>query len=267
MTPASLELATKTLAEQIALEGVEGVDPYRATKIELEMYCKDGSTIWTEMNMTFMRDPDGKPIGILGITRNISERKRMEEERERLHAELEVRAITDGLTGLYNHAHFFQRLAEELDRCKRHNHGFAVVMMDVDNFKLFNDSRGHQAGDEMLRLVADGIQSALRRSDIAFRYGGDEFAAILPHTDSAKAQVVVNRINRHITKSLKQMDDGATANLALSAGLACFPDDGSTADALVKAADAVLYSAKSAAHARSVSESRELAVATTSKSD
>jgi diguanylate cyclase (GGDEF)-like protein len=206
------------------------------------------------MSMVFMRDSDGRPIGILGVTRNISERKQMEEERERLHAELEVRAITDGLTGLYNHAHFFQRLAEELERSKRYNHGFAVVMMDVDNFKLFNDSYGHQAGDEMLRLIADGIRAGLRRSDLAFRYGGDEFAAILPHADFARAWAVVNRINRRIIKSLKPMGDGATANLALSAGVAHFPDDGSTADELVAIADAALYSAKWAVRSRSVTQ-------------
>jgi diguanylate cyclase (GGDEF)-like protein/PAS domain S-box-containing protein len=265
LTPASLEIARKILAEELAEDRSEQKDPFRSRPLEVEMNCRDGSTIWTEVKVTFLRDPDGHPVGILGVTRDISERKRAEEERERLHTELEVRAITDGLTGLYNHAHFYQRLAEELERSKRYNHGFAVVMMDVDNFKLFNDSYGHQAGDEMLRLIADGIRSGLRRSDLAFRYGGDEFAAILPHADSKKAQVVFNRINRRITKSLKQMDDGAIANLALSAGVAHFPDDGSTADDLVKAADAALYSTKWAAHARCVSESRELAAATTSK--
>jgi diguanylate cyclase (GGDEF)-like protein/PAS domain S-box-containing protein len=254
LTPASREVARKVLAEELAVERMEHKDLYRPRRLEFEVYCKDGSTIWTEMNMTFMRDPDDRPIGILGVTRNITERKRAEEERERLHAELEVRAITDSLTDLYNHAHFYQRLAEELERSKRYNHGFAVLMMDVDNFKHYNDSHGHQMGDEMLRLVADSIRSGLRRSDIAFRYGGDEFGAILPHTDSARARAVVERINRRITKSLKQMDDGATARLGLSAGVACFPDDGSTADELVRIADTALYSAKWAARARDVME-------------
>jgi diguanylate cyclase (GGDEF)-like protein/PAS domain S-box-containing protein len=244
MTPASVEVARKSLAEQLAIERMGHPDPNRATRLELEMYCKDGSTIWTEMNMTWLRDADGKPVGILGTTRDISERKQMEEERARLLAELEVRAITDSLTGLYNHAHFYQRLAEELERSKRYSHRFALVMLDVDAFKQYNDSRGHQAGDEMLRFVADCIRSGLRRSDIAFRYGGDEFAAILPHADSSKARAAVNRINRRIASSLKQMDTEAETRLSLSAGVACFPNDGTTADDLVRIADAALYEAK-----------------------
>jgi diguanylate cyclase (GGDEF)-like protein/PAS domain S-box-containing protein/putative nucleotidyltransferase with HDIG domain len=257
MTPASVEVARKTLAEELVIERMGGADPNRTTKVELEMYCRDGSTIWTEMNMVWLRDADGKPVGILGVTRDISERKRAEEERERLHAELELRAITDSLTGLYDHAHFYQRLAEEIDRSKRYKHGFAVVMMDVDDFKRFNDSRGHQAGDEMLRLVAECIRAGVRRSDIAFRYGGDEFAAILPHAGASKARAAVARINGRITQRVKRMDGEAAARLSLSAGVACFPDDGRTTDDLVRVADAALYSAKWVARARDIMGQRE----------
>jgi diguanylate cyclase (GGDEF)-like protein/PAS domain S-box-containing protein/putative nucleotidyltransferase with HDIG domain len=257
MTPASVEVARKTLAEELAIERMEDKDITRTRKLELEMYCKDGSTIWTEMHMKFLRDADGNPIGILGVTRDIGERKRADEERERLYAELELRAITDSLTGLYDHAHFYQRLAEEIDRSKRYKHGFAVVMMDVDDFKRFNDSRGHQAGDEMLRLVAECIRAGVRRSDIAFRYGGDEFAAILPHADVSKARAAVSRINRRITQRVKRMDGEAAARLSLSAGVACFPDDGTTTDDLVRIADAALYSAKWVARARDIMGQRE----------
>jgi diguanylate cyclase (GGDEF)-like protein/PAS domain S-box-containing protein/putative nucleotidyltransferase with HDIG domain len=257
MTPASVEVARKTLAEELAMERMEDKDIRRTRKLELEMYCKDGSTIWTEMHMKFLRDADGNPIGILGVTRDISERKQAEEEREELYAELKLRAITDSLTGLYDHAHFYQRLAEEIDRSKRYKHGFAVVMMDVDDFKRFNDSRGHQAGDEMLRLVADCIRAGVRRSDIAFRYGGDEFAAILPHADASKARAAVSRINGRITQRVKRMDGEAAARLSLSAGVACFPDDGTTTDDLVRIADAALYSAKWVARARDIMGQRE----------
>jgi len=168
-----------------------------------------------------------------------------------------LRAITDSLTGLYDHAHFYQRLAEEIERCKRYKHSFAVVMMDVDDFKRFNDSRGHQAGDKMLRLVGYCIRAGLRRSDIAFRYGGDEFAAILPHADSSKARAAVDRINERIAKSLKHTDDGVATRLSLSAGVACFPDDATTADDLVRIADAALYNAKWIARARDIMGQRE----------
>ena len=252
MTPASLELVRKTLAEHLALERMGGADPNRVVPVELEMYCKDGPTIWAEMTNVFLRDSDGKPVGILGVTRNINERKQMEAERERLHAEMEERAITDGLTGLYNHAHFYQRLAEEIERSRRYKRRFAVVMMDVDAFKHYNDSRGHQAGDVALRLIADCIQAGLRRSDLPFRYGGDEFAAILLNADSSRAQTVVNRINRRIATELKKMDDPAAAWLGLSAGVASFPQDGITPDDLVRVADAALYDAKQVAWARGV---------------
>jgi len=197
-------------------------------------------------------DEEGQYTGIQITGRDITERKQMEEERERLHAELEVKAITDGLTGLYDHAHFYQRLAEEIERSQRYGQSFAVVMMDVDAFKHYNDSRGHQAGDEVLRLIADSVRTGIRRSDIAFRYGGDEFAAILLNADSSSAQRVVNRIKRLFAARLKKMDNLAATWLGLSAGVACFPEDAITADELARIADAVMYDAKRAAGARGV---------------
>jgi len=267
MTPASLEVARKTLAERVVAARAGDYDPDHMTPVELEMYCKDGSTIWTEMTTKFLRDSDGKLVGILGVTRDISERKRMEAERERLHAEMAERAITDGLTGLYNHAHFFQRLAEEIQRSKRYKRRFAVVMMDVDAFKHYNDSRGHQAGDEALHLIADCVRAGVRRSDIAFRYGGDEFAAILLNADSARAQGAVNRINKHIAAGLKKMDDQAASWLGLSAGVAAFPEDATTPDELVKVADAALYDAKRIAQARTAIEQAQAAGPLTSPSE
>ncbi len=189
-------------------------------------------------------DEEGQYTGVQITGRDITERKQMEEERERLHAELERRAITDGLTGLYNHAHFYQRLAEEIERSKRYKLRFAVVMMDIDNFKYYNDSHGHQAGDLTLNLIAGCIRTGVRRSDIAFRYGGDEFAAILLHADSSKPQAIVKRINRLIARRLKEIDDPAAAWLNLSTGVACFPEDATTADELVRIADAALYDTK-----------------------
>ncbi len=165
-------------------------------------------------------------------------------ENARLRAETELRAITDDLTGLHNRAYFHQRLGEEIERAKRYEHGLAVMIADIDNFKSYNDAQGQAAGDKVLRLAADSIRSQMRRSDIACRYSGDEFAAILMHTDSARAQIILKRIGKSLASKLKQLKDPATADLSLSAGIACYPDDATSIDDLVRLADISLYSAK-----------------------
>jgi diguanylate cyclase (GGDEF)-like protein/PAS domain S-box-containing protein len=257
LTPASLELAQNVLAEELAKDQVDEKDLFWWRTVELENTCKDGSTVWLEVRVTALRDDNRRIVGILGISRDISERKRVEEERERLHAELEARAITDSLTGLYNHAYFYQRLGDEIERAKRYSHRFALVMMDVDTFKHYNDSRGHQAGDAALHLVGECIRSAMRRSDLAFRYGGDEFVAILLNADVSKAQNVVRRINRRIAARLKEAGDSAGAWLGVSAGIACYPADADTVDELVGMADAAMYDAKRLAWARGMMGQRQ----------
>ena len=257
LTPASVEVARKALAEELVPEKMDIKDLSRSRTLELEHTCKDGSTVWLEVTTTFLRGEDGRPVGLLGASRDITERKRAEEESESLHAELETRAITDSLTGLYNHAYFYQRLAHEIERSGRYGHRFALVMMDVDAFKHYNDSRGHQAGDQALRLVGECIRSAMRRSDLAFRYGGDEFVAILLNADVPRAQAVVRRVNRRIAARLKELGDSAGAWLGLSAGVACFPEDATTVDELVGMADAAMYDAKRLAWARGVMGRRQ----------
>jgi diguanylate cyclase (GGDEF)-like protein/PAS domain S-box-containing protein len=243
----------KELAEKYRADDKRIMQSDKTEDME-EAYVQDGQEVFVHTVKTPIRDGDDNVVGILGIFWDITECKRMEEERERLHAELQMRAITDSLTGLYNHAHFFQRLAEEINRSKRYGRGFAVVMMDIDKFKQFNDTRGHQAGDETLRLVAECIRAGLRRSDIPFRYGGDEFAAILLHADSSRAQTIAKRMNKCLTRRLQEANDPAAAWLGLSVGVACFPDDATTVDDLVKIADTALYDAKRVTHAHSAIE-------------
>jgi diguanylate cyclase (GGDEF)-like protein/PAS domain S-box-containing protein len=255
LTPQSFEEARKVLTEELVKAGAGQSVPPRTVEVELNR--KDGSTIWTEVTATFLRDPDGQPIGLLGVSRDITERKRAEEERNQLNTELEARAVTDSLTGLYNHAYFYQRLADEIERAKRYGHRFALMMMDVDAFKHYNDSRGHQAGDAALHLIGECIRSAMRRSDLAFRYGGDEFVAILLNADVSRAQNVVRRINRRIATRLKEAGDSAGAWLGVSAGIACYPADATTVDELVGMADAAMYDAKRLAWARGMMGQRQ----------
>ncbi len=165
-------------------------------------------------------------------------------ENVRLRAETELRDITDSLTGLYTHAYFHQRLAEEIKRTERYGHNFAVVMMDITNFKSYNEAAGHEAGDQVLRIVSDAVRSHLRGSDVASRYGADEFACILMQADRSRVERVLQRIASLVTSKVQDLDHEAASKLGLSSGVACFPDDGTSVDELVKVADAALYSAK-----------------------
>ena len=119
------------------------------------------------------------------------------------------------------------------------------MMMDIDKFKQYNDTRGHQAGDEVLCLVADSVRKIIRGSDLAFRYGGDEFAAILLSADPSDAKAVIKRVKRYFFARLKEADEAAAVRLGLSVGMATFPEDATTADELVRIADAAMYWAKS----------------------
>lgn len=161
-----------------------------------------------------------------------------------LRAEAELREITDSVTGLYTHAYFHRRLTEEIKRAKRYEQNFAVVMMDIANFKSYNEAAGHEAGDRLLRIVSDAVRSNLRGSDVACRYGADEFACILMQADRPRAQRVLERIASVLASKVQDLDHEAAAKLGLSGGIACHPDDGTTVDELVKVADAALYSAK-----------------------
>src|SRR5262249_25689826 len=123
---------------------------------------------------------------------------------------------------------------------------FAVLMMDLDAFKAFNDSRGHPAGDALLADIARAMSNALRDGDRLYRYGGDEFCAILPEADRGGAHDVADRLRRTVALVARDMDD---AQVTISIGVACFPDDGRSKDALVTVADRAMYLAKPAARA------------------
>jgi diguanylate cyclase (GGDEF)-like protein len=166
-------------------------------------------------------------------------------ENARLHERLKEQAITDPVTGLYNHRHIHQRLDEEFARACRSSQPLAVLMMDMDNFKFFNDTRGHLVGDEALRHAAGVFRKTLRVSDIIGRYGGDEFLAILPETSRDEAERVGQRIVSLLAEHPFWLtDSGQQEPLEVSIGVACYPDDTTVSLELVALADAALYNAK-----------------------
>jgi diguanylate cyclase (GGDEF)-like protein len=164
-----------------------------------------------------------------------------------LHEELERLSVTDRLTDLYNHGYLHQRLDEEMERCQRFEHEMSLIMLDIDDFKKFNDRYGHPKGDTVLKAVSGIIKQNLREIDVAARYGGEEFVIMLPETDIAGAVAVAERIRLSMAQYPHITDeDGERVGQTVSLGVANFPTNASTAAALVEAADQAMYRAKRA---------------------
>lgn len=152
-------------------------------------------------------------------------------------------ADMDGLTGLYNHAYFQKRLDEEVDRATRHNSSLSIIMLDLDNFKIFNDTWGHQEGDRLLILFSEILHKSVRNHDIVSRYGGEEFVIILPETDGLDAITVAERII-DAARRYNSASKGDGKQVTVSAGVSTFPAHGQTKRELLANADTALYQAK-----------------------
>jgi diguanylate cyclase (GGDEF)-like protein len=162
------------------------------------------------------------------------------EQRRSRDAALRLSA-TDTLTGLYNRTYFFAALEREIARSERSGRGFCLVMLDLDELKEINDRHGHHAGDEVLRSVAETVRSGIRRIDVAARYGGDEFVALLPETDPTGGWVLAEKIRLGVAE---QGIPGVEDNPTVSVGVVSYPTDGRSADALMISADRAMYISK-----------------------
>ncbi|MCD6405408.1 MAG: sensor domain-containing diguanylate cyclase [Planctomycetes bacterium] len=160
-----------------------------------------------------------------------------------LYREVQMQARTDGLTGFINHNAFFTDLNREIERSRRGRLDLSLILLDVDNFKLFNDVHGHQVGDSILQDVARAIHASVRTVDIPARYGGDEFAVILSDTDIERGQLVAERIRRAVASKTMTLD-GKAFSITVSAGVTQYVPGQDPSD-LVTAVDAALYQAKS----------------------
>lgn len=148
-------------------------------------------------------------------------------------------AVTDPVTGLFNRRYFEMRLRDEVAGAQRYGHVFSVALFDIDDFKAYNDRFGHRAGDQLLSRLATIIRSEIRNPDVVVRFGGDEFAFILPYTSVEGAVRVFQRIGRRLASELG-------AGVTLSGGVAQFPIHGQSTMELMEAADQALYKAKGA---------------------
>ncbi|MBZ0070560.1 MAG: GGDEF domain-containing protein [Gammaproteobacteria bacterium] len=145
---------------------------------------------------------------------------------------------------LPNVREFYRRLELELARAERHDHPLAVLMIDADFFKSINDRFGHPAGDLVLRELAYRLRGSLRPSDVAARYGGEEFVMMLPETDTAGAMAMCERLRGQVQDTPFEISVDNHQTLTVSIGVAVYPRDAQTAEALIAAADKALYAAK-----------------------
>jgi diguanylate cyclase (GGDEF)-like protein len=156
---------------------------------------------------------------------------------------VERQALVDGLTGLANRRHCERALATELARSERTGAPFALVLADVDRFKVVNDTHGHPAGDEILRELGARLEEGLRETDLAARWGGEEFALLLPGTGLQEALTIVERIRLDLVGRPFVLESGIAITVTASFGVAALPQSRG-ADELLGGADAALYAAK-----------------------
>jgi diguanylate cyclase (GGDEF)-like protein len=164
------------------------------------------------------------------------------------YKKLQVNAVTDPLTGLYNRRLFAESFEKELNRARRYGLPLGIVILDLHRFKEVNDKYGHPRGDDVLRAAATTLQKALRTSDSAFRIGGDEFALLLPQTDAAQALALSRRIETVFAETLRPLQLAFT--VTMDHGVATFPQDGEQSDQLIRVADERLYRLKHVNHTR-----------------
>ena len=224
---------------------VEGLWERKAVEVEYRLIDANGDVRWVMDRMRPEREQEDGTLRVGGVVADISERKRVEAEAmEKLaHA-----ALHDSLTGLANRASFLEHLELGLKRADRNDRGVGVLFIDLDNFKLVNDSFGHAAGDELLKAVGARLQSAVRGMDVVARQGGDEFLILLtdvradPRISPSPTEVVASKVRSILREPF--LVDGIEIFVSASVGISSYPADGTDADTLLKHADVAMYSVK-----------------------
>jgi diguanylate cyclase (GGDEF)-like protein len=174
---------------------------------------------------------------VLGVTRDVTEHKKVLQELERL-------SQIDALTGLANRRHFMALAEQELSRAARYGGPLSVFMMDIDHFKVVNDTYGHQTGDLVLQQLGSLCRETLREIDRVGRIGGEEFAVILPHTDGVRALEVAERLRQAVARCEVALEKGLPLHFTLSIGVTTLVGIGANIDTLLGQADSALYEAK-----------------------
>jgi len=192
-----------------------------------------------EIHLGPLRGPDGGIVGCIGAGIDVTDRKKNEDE-------VRHQATHDALTGLANYGGFVDTLEREVRRAERIHHSFALLLLDLDELKRINDQFGHLAGNRALKRLSDVIQEHCRATDVAARYGGDEFAVVLIDADPGMARQIADRVDHALR------GQGEQPALSVSIGISVYPEDGRTAQELLETADKHLYMRKKAFRSQGV---------------
>ncbi|MHB8828969.1 MAG: diguanylate cyclase [Syntrophales bacterium] len=234
--PSNHKLLIDNIRKVLTGESDENLTEYLAIK-------KDNSRFNIDVNSTILLDSNGNPASILYVERDITERKRTEEalkDNEKRYHEL---SITDDLTQLYNSRHFHVQLKSEIERSNRYGQPLTLLLIDLDNFKTFNDTYGHVEGDQVLMRLGLVFKRCLRLTDSAYRYGGEEFTIILPMTSGADGTVTAERIRTELKKETFSPIPGQDVHLTVSIGLAQYKPQ-EEMNAFVHRVDQLMYRGK-----------------------
>lgn len=227
--PDDLEYAEQSLAEVLHRGAVEDR--------EYRIIAADGQVRWLSDKCFINRqDEPGQPVIIVGIAEDITDKKHMETELQRL-------ATTDVLTQSSNRRHFFECAHREFAEARRQGTPLAFLLLDIDDFKVINDSYGHPEGDNVLQRIAECGRGSLRRGDLFGRIGGEEFAAVFPGCAPEMAVQVAERLQQEIQR-LRFNHDGQPFSITVSQGLTNLTDEDKSLDSLFARADAAMYEAK-----------------------
>ncbi|MHB1145730.1 MAG: putative bifunctional diguanylate cyclase/phosphodiesterase [Thiobacillus sp.] len=232
--PRQLYVLPERRAEFVRLMQKQGA----VHNFESQVYRRDGRIIWISENARAVKNADGSVQFFEGTVVDITTRKQHD-------AELEYQASHDSLTGLANRSLLHDRIEHAIGKARRDGHLVAVVFVDLDHFKLINDSLGHHVGDRLLLEVADRLMACVRGHDSVARQGGDEFVIVLTEQHGENEIIaVVSRLLEAISQPW--IDNGREYGPSCSVGISCYPQDGDDPDALLRCADAAMYKAKAA---------------------
>lgn len=230
LCPSSLIHMEKGLED--AAYSVQNNLPFKVFREDVEQPCKDGSTVWTDLTVSGIFDRDNQFVGMLGVSRDITERKRMEEEIRRL-------TEIDSLTQLYNRFKLDAVLKIEMERYGRSGSPFSVIMLDIDDFKKVNDTYGHVVGDKVLVELAAILQKTIRKIDTAGRWGGEEFLIILPESGLKGGYALAEKLRKKIDEHFFPDAGHITSSFGVAAA-----EKGIDGQDLVYRADKAMYQAK-----------------------